>query len=137
MFRTIKDEEFSRIRLGGDEFGILRHVTRSIDFSFVGDRLDNLDARFGDGVGSNLCISVAYTSAQRSMKERNAELTSTSLIVIFDRQFLRRFREMDGRDLDRVSLPLGVGADEESVDRIVLPGRTTRREKCELDARGK
>lgn len=69
MFRTIKDEELSRVGFRGDEIWILGHVTRSIDFSFVSDRLDNLDARFGDGVSSNLCVVVVQTSVLRSMKE--------------------------------------------------------------------
>lgn len=54
MFCTIKDKEFSGVGLGRDEVGILRHITRSVDFSFVSDRLDDFDSRFGCGVRSNL-----------------------------------------------------------------------------------
>lgn len=36
---------------------------------------------------------------------------------------------MNGRDLEGVSLPLGVSADEESMDRVILSGRTSASRK--------
>lgn len=51
---AVKDVHFARDCLRGDQIWILGHVSRSVDFAVVIDRLSNLDARADIAVRTNL-----------------------------------------------------------------------------------
>ena len=54
MFRPVKNQDLSRRAFGGNQVGVLRHVSRLVDFSGVNYLLDDLDfRRRGDGMATH------------------------------------------------------------------------------------
>ena len=54
VFRPVKNQYLSRRAFGGNQVGVLRHISRLVDFSRVNYLLNNLDfRRRGDGVATH------------------------------------------------------------------------------------
>lgn len=54
MAGAVENKKVARDSLGCNDVGVLLHVSRSVDFSFVVDPLSNTDLAFGASKTANL-----------------------------------------------------------------------------------
>ena len=88
VLRPIKHKHLPAHRLGRDEVGVLGHVPRAVDFAFVVDALDDLDARGGgEGVPPEFAPVVVVVATVELVRTRGGVVTLGYL---------------DGRDLEVV-----------------------------------
>jgi hypothetical protein len=105
MLRPIKNEHLSRDSFCCEQIRVLRHISRTVDFSFVVEFLDDLDAGLRrDGVSTEF---------------------TTLFIVVVAVKFFVAFGDLDTCDLEVVlGLARGVGSKEEAVGCVGLVCRS-------------